>query len=74
MKLGLLSYETAEVGLAVYFFSLYQNDMFSLELVIFPRTYLLTVGLIILIMLVSQIPSIRNSNRMDLAKETKIQD
>ncbi|OGO02321.1 MAG: hypothetical protein A2Y59_02265 [Chloroflexi bacterium RBG_13_52_14] len=61
-------------ALAVYFFSLYQNDMFSLELVIFPRTYLLTVGLIILIMLVSQIPSIRNSNRMDLAKETKIQD
>jgi len=60
-------------GLAVYFFSLFKTDMLSFDLVIFPRTYLLTIGLIIVIMLVSQIPSIRSSNRIDLAMETKIQ-
>ena len=59
--------------LALYFFSLFQTDMLSFDLVIFPRTYLLTIGLIIAIMLVSQLPSIRQINRLDLAKETKIQ-
>ncbi len=59
--------------LAVYFFSLFQGDMMSYNLVIFPRTYLLTVGLVILIMVVSQIPGIRNINRLNLAQVTKEQ-
>jgi putative ABC transport system permease protein len=59
--------------LAVYFFSLFQGDMLSYNLVIFPRTYLLTVGLVMLIMVVSQIPGIRNINRLNLAQVTKEQ-
>jgi ABC-type antimicrobial peptide transport system permease subunit len=42
--------------------------MLSYSLVIFPRTYLLAIGVVILIMIISQIPAIRNVNRLDLAK------
>ena len=59
--------------LALYFFSLFQGDMFSMDLVVFPSTYVLTVGIVILIMLISQIPSIRNINRLNLAQVTKEQ-
>ena len=41
------------VGLALYFFSLFQTDMFSFDLFIFFRTYLMTIGLIIFIVLIS---------------------
>ncbi|MCJ7522657.1 MAG: ABC transporter permease, partial [Dehalococcoidia bacterium] len=40
--------------LALYLFSLFQSDMMTYQMVIFPRTYLMTVGLVILIMLISQ--------------------
>ncbi|MBT4512919.1 MAG: ABC transporter permease, partial [Chloroflexi bacterium] len=59
--------------LALYFFSLFQGDMFSMDLVILPTTYVLTVGIIIMIMLVSQVPGIRNINRLNLAQVTKEQ-
>jgi putative ABC transport system permease protein len=54
--------------LALYCFSLLQTDMLSYSLVIFPRTYLLAIGVIILAMIISQIPAIRNVNRLDLAR------
>jgi len=60
-------------ALALLLFRLFQSDMMSYNLVIFPRSYLLTVGLIILIMVVSQIPGIRHINRLNLAQVTKEQ-
>ncbi len=60
-------------ALAVLFFSLVQTDMMSFDLVVFPRTYLLTVGVIILIMLVSQWPGIRHVQGLDLARVIKEQ-
>jgi putative ABC transport system permease protein len=54
--------------LALYCFSLLQTDMLSYSLIIFPRTYLLAIGVVILIMIISQIPAIRNVNRLDLAR------
>ena len=59
--------------LAVFMMSLVQSDMMNFYLAIFPRTYLMTVGMVILIMLLSQLPGIRNVNRMDLARVIKEQ-
>ena len=59
--------------LAMSMMNLAQTDMMSISLAVFPRTYALTVGLVILIMLLSQAPSIRNLNRMDLARVIKEQ-
>jgi putative ABC transport system permease protein len=59
--------------LALYLFSLFQTDMMTYNLVIFPRTYLMTIGLVILIMLISQMPGIRQTNRLDLARVVKEQ-
>ncbi|MFO8101293.1 MAG: FtsX-like permease family protein [Dehalococcoidia bacterium] len=59
--------------LAFYFFEMFQGDMFSMDLVIFPTTYALTAGIVILIVLLSQVPGIRNANRLDLARVTKEQ-
>jgi len=60
-------------GLASYFFGLMETDMFSFDLVIYPATYVLTAGVVILIMLVSQLPGIRQVNRLNLARMTKEQ-
>ena len=60
-------------GLAVYFFSLFQGDMFSMDLVIFPSTYALTAGIVVLVVLLSQIPGLRNASRLDLAQVVKEQ-
>lgn len=60
-------------AIALFFFSLFQGDMFTMDLVILPGTYILTVGIIIGIMLISQIPSIRSINRLNLAQVTKEQ-
>ena len=61
-------------ALALYLFTLFQTDMFSFDLVIFARTYLLATGLIILIVLISQMPGIRHVNRLDLARVIKEQE
>lgn len=53
--------------LAVYCFSLLQTDMLSYSLVILPRTYLVAIGVVISIMIISQIPAIRHLNRLNLA-------
>jgi putative ABC transport system permease protein len=59
--------------LAVLMMQRVQTDMMAFDLVIFPRTYALTVFVVMLIMLVSQLPSIRQMNRLSLAKVTKEQ-
>ncbi len=53
--------------ISLYCFSLLQTDMLSYSLVIFPRTYLMVIAVIILAMMISQIPAIRHVNRMNLA-------
>ena len=70
---GLLPGILLGYALAIFFFRLIQTDMFSFSLVIFPRTYVLTAGIVILIMLVSQLPSIRHVNRLDLPRVIKEQ-
>ena len=70
---GLLPGILLGYALAIFFFRLIQTDMFSFSLVIFPRTYALTAGIVILIMLVSQLPSIRHVNRLDLPRVIKEQ-
>jgi putative ABC transport system permease protein len=59
--------------LALFLFSLFESDMMTFDPVIFVRTYVLTVILIVAIMLVSQIPGIRHLNRMNLAQVIKEQ-
>ena len=59
--------------LAVLMMQRVQTDMMAFDLVIFPRTYALTVFVVMLIMLASQVPSIRQMNRLSLAKVTKEQ-
>ena len=54
-------------------FKLIETDVMTLTLVIYPRTYALTAGIVILIMLVSQLPGIRQVNRLDLPKMIKEQ-
>ncbi|MDD5095877.1 MAG: FtsX-like permease family protein, partial [Dehalococcoidia bacterium] len=59
--------------IALYFFSMFQGDMFSMDLVIHRQTYGMTMGIVILIMLLSQLPGVRSLSRLDLAKATKQQ-
>ena len=59
--------------LASYLFRLFQADIMTFYLVVYPTTYLWTIALIIVILLLSQIPSIRHINRLDLAKMVKEQ-
>lgn len=59
--------------LALFLFSLFESDMMTFDPVIFVRTYVLTVVLIVAIMLVSQLPGIRHLNRMNLAQVIKEQ-
>jgi putative ABC transport system permease protein len=71
--LGLIPGMLLGYGLALYFFSLFQTDIVSFGLVILGRTYALTIGLIILVVLISEVPGIRNINRLDLARVIKEQ-
>jgi putative ABC transport system permease protein len=53
--------------LAAYSISLLQTDMLSYGLVILPQTYLIAVVVVMLIMIISQMPAIRQLNRLNLA-------
>jgi putative ABC transport system permease protein len=59
--------------LAMLMMRLVQTDMMGFDLVIFPRTYALTVFAVMLIVLASQVPAIRQMNRLNLASVTKEQ-
>lgn len=60
-------------AVAYFMFKLIETDLMTLTLVIYTRTYLLTAAIVILIMLVSQLPGIRQVNRLDLPKMIKEQ-
>jgi putative ABC transport system permease protein len=53
--------------LAAYSFNILQTDMLSYSLVILPKAYLVAILVVILIMIISQIPAIRQLNRLKLA-------
>jgi putative ABC transport system permease protein len=55
----------------LWFIRLYQSETVTLELIIYPRTYVLVVIGAVLVVLLSQIPALRWINRLDLAKATK---
>lgn len=57
--------------LAVYFSEIYSNEVLTLWFIIRPVTYGLTVAGVLTVVLLSQIPSIRYVNRMDLATAVK---
>jgi len=50
----------------------WENELMQIQAVIFPASYLTTIIAIILTILLSQIPGIRQLNRVDLAAATKI--
>ncbi len=58
---------------AMYLMQLVQTDMFSFDLVFYTRTYLLTAGIMILVILISELPGILGLRHLDLAKVTKEQ-
>jgi ABC-type antimicrobial peptide transport system permease subunit len=47
------------------------EDIVSMSLVIFPRSYILAIGIALLVLIVSQIPAIRSISRQNLATATK---
>jgi len=59
--------------LAVLMMRLVQTDMMGFDLVILPRTYALTVFAVMLIVMASQVPAIRQMNGLNLASVTKEQ-
>ncbi len=57
--------------LALSFFDLAQSEEFTMSANIFPSTYLVTALALLLVLLVSQIPSLRYISRLNLASATK---
>jgi len=60
-------------AVALYLMRLIQTDMFSFDLVFYGRTYLLTIVVMIIVMLISELPGIFNLSHLNLAKVTKEQ-
>ncbi len=60
-------------GAAILMAGLFQTDMMNFDVVIYARTYAMIVGIVVAIMLLSQLPGIRQVNRLDLAKVIKEQ-
>ena len=54
------------------FIASWENELVQLQAIIFPRSYLITIAGVIIVILLSQIPGIRQLNRMDLAQATKV--
>ncbi len=57
--------------LALSFFNLAQSEEFTMAATIFPSTYLVTALALLLVLLISQIPSLRYIKRLNLASATK---
>ena len=81
---GILTLENVAIGclgilvgiplgyyIASYFLSLYKTDIFNMNLVIFPRTYVVAIILSLVSLLISQIPAIRRIRRLNLGTVTK---
>lgn len=53
-------------------FSSYSNESYTLQAIIYPRSYYWIVGSILIVLLISEIPAIIRVFRLDLAETTKI--
>jgi ABC-type antimicrobial peptide transport system permease subunit len=51
---------------------LFQTDLFSIPVVIFPSSYIISAAAILLTMLLAAWPAIRKVNRLNLAEATKL--
>ncbi|MBN1190249.1 MAG: FtsX-like permease family protein [Dehalococcoidales bacterium] len=60
-------------AVTMYLMRLVQTDMFRFGLVFYGRTYLLIAGILIIVVLLSELPGILALNRLNLAKVTKEQ-
>lgn len=49
----------------------FSNDMFSLELIIYPRTYLMTIAGVLLCVILAQLATKRNIRRLDMVEVLK---
>jgi len=58
---------------AVELMRAFESDFFSVDVVLFPRTYVAAVLGMGLVVLLSQVPGVRHVNRLDLARATKEQ-
>ena len=58
-------------GLAKLYFLSFESELYHLPLVIYPRTYVITVVLVFVVLAVSLIPGIRYIKRMEIDKITK---
>jgi putative ABC transport system permease protein len=59
--------------LAAYMFRLFHTDALTFYLTILPTTYVWTAALVMAIMLISQVPGIRQLNRIELSRVIKEQ-
>ncbi|RLI82526.1 ABC transporter permease [Archaeoglobales archaeon] len=58
-------------GLAKLYFLSFESELYHLPLVIYPRTYVITVVLVFVVLAVSLIPGIRYIKRMEIDRITK---
>ena len=56
---------------ANYFLSVFETDIFSMSNIIMPRTYIIAAVSALVILLISQIPAIRQVYRLSLSTATK---
>ena len=59
--------------LALQYMSMFESDFLSLRFVIYARTYAISIAAIVIVMVVSQLPSLRHVGRLNLAKTIKEQ-
>ena len=57
--------------LAVGYMAQFETDIMSMSAVIFPRSYIIAASAALVILLVSQIPAIRQIYRLSLPTATK---
>jgi putative ABC transport system permease protein len=69
--LGVLIGVPAGRYVANFFLSTFETDIFSLSTIILPRTYVIAILSALVILLVSQIPAIRQVYRLSLSTATK---
>ncbi|MFQ5793728.1 MAG: FtsX-like permease family protein [Candidatus Bipolaricaulia bacterium] len=60
------------VAMAYELMGSFTNEMFTMQLKIYPWSYVIVVGGVLITILISQLPALRRLNRLDLAEVTKI--
>jgi putative ABC transport system permease protein len=58
-------------GLAVLYFLSFESELYYLPVIIYPRTYIITIILVLFVLMVSLIPGIRYIKRMEIDRITK---